>query len=316
MFIALIGIFRYFRPVKLKGMEFGRLEESELRHIDFTLPGEPASNKIVLTGKPVRNPGVYVGCAKWGREEWVGKIYPSNTRERSFLKHYVEHFNAIELNVTHYKIYGEPGIRRWADKAKNKDFLFCPKMYQGLTHRGTLDGRHPLLNEFFRGIVAFEEHLGPIFVQFNDTFSPKRKQQLFNFLSYFPKDLQFFLEVRHPGWFAKMSEWEDLLSYLRDNNMGAVITDSAGRRDCAHMYLTIPKAFIRFVGNSLHPTDFTRIDDWVKRLKYWLNNGLKELFFFVRMHDEATSPELALYLVDRINKECNLELKKPQFIET
>jgi len=113
-----------------------------------------------------------------------------------------------------------------------------------------------------------------------------------------------------------MSEWKDLLSYLRDNNMGAVITDTAGRRDCAHMYLTIPKAFIRFVGNSLHPTDFTRIDDWVKRLKYWLNNGLKELFFFVHMHDEATSPELALYLVDRINKECNLELKKPQFIET
>jgi hypothetical protein len=51
-------------------------------------------------------------------------------------------------------------------------------------------------------------------------------------------------------------------------------------------------------------------------MKYWLNRGLKELYFFVHMHDEATSPELTLYLVDRINKECNLELKKPRFIET
>ena len=34
-------------------------------------------------------------------------------------------------------------------------------------------------------------------------------------------------------------------------NMGIVITDTAGRRDCAHMNLTIPKAFIRYVGNSL-----------------------------------------------------------------
>jgi len=297
-------------------MEFGRLDESELRNIDFSLPGEPANNKAVLAGKPAKNPAVYIGCAKWGREEWVGKIYPLKTRERSFLKHYVEHFNAIELNVTHYKIYGEPAVRRWTDKAKGKDFLFCPKMYQGLTHRGKLDGRHPLLNEFFRGFVAFEEHLGPVFVQLNETFSPKRKRELFNFLSYLPKNLQFFLEVRHPGWFAKMSEWEDLLSYLRDNNIGAVITDSAGRRDCVHMHLTVPKAFIRFVGNSLHPTDFTRIDDWVKKMKYWLNRGLKELYFFVHMHDEATSPELTLYLVDRINKECNLELKKPRFIET
>jgi uncharacterized protein YecE (DUF72 family) len=259
---------------------------------------------------------VYVGCAKWGREEWVGKIYPLKTRERSFLKHYVEHFNAIELNITHYKIYGEPGIRRWVDKAKGKDFLFCPKMYQGLTHRGKLDGRHPLLNEFFRGVVAFKQHLGPIFVQLNETFSPKRKQELFKFLSYFPKDLQFFVEVRHPAWFARISEWEDLLTYLQNNNIGAVITDSAGRRDCVHMHLTIPKAFIRFVGNSLHPTDFKRIDDWVERIKYWLNKGLKEMYFFVHMHDEATSPELTLYLVDRINKVCNLQLIRPRFINT
>lgn len=292
------------------------MDESELRNIAFSLPAEPASNKTVLMGRPENAPCVYIGCAKWGREEWVGKLYPLKTRERSFLKHYIEHFNAIELNITHYKIYGEPGIRRWTDKAKGKEFLFCPKMYQGLTHRGKLDGRHPLLNEFFRGIIAFKDHLGPIFVQLNETFSPKRKQELFKFLSYFPKDMQFFLEVRHPAWFAKTNEWEDLLSFLQDNNMGAIITDSAGRRDCVHMHLTIPKTFIRFVGNSLHPTDFTRIDDWVKRIKYWLSRGLKELYFFVHMHDEATSPELTLYLVERINKECNLELKKPRFIET
>jgi len=295
-------------------MEFGRVEESELENVDFSLPREPAGNKKILTGKPAGKPKVYVGCAKWGREEWVGKIYPFKTKEKNFLQHYVEHYNAIELNVTHYKIYGEPGIRKWADKAKGKDFLFCPKMYQGLTHRGKLNGRHPLVNEFFRGIVAFEKHLGPIFVQVNDSFSPKRKQELFNFLSYLPKDLQFFLEVRHPGWFAKGKEMEDLFSFLRDHNIGAVITDTAGRRDCAHMYLTLPKTFIRYVGNSLHPTDFRRTDTWVKRMKYWLDNGLQELYFFMHMHDEATSPELTVYLIDKINKECRLNLIKPKFM--
>ena len=97
-------------------------------------------------------------------------------------------------------------------------------------------------------------------------------------------------------------------------NIGAVITDTAGRRDCAHMRLTVPKAFIRFVGNSLHPTDFPRIDEWVKRIKLWLDGGLSELYFFMHMHEEATSPELTVYLVDKLNKECGLNLKKPEFL--
>ena len=295
-------------------MEFGRVPETSLNSIDFSLPEEPAFNKKIIRGKPVKKPKVYVGCAKWGRTEWVGTIYPPKTKEKDFLHHYVQHYNCIELNATHYKIYGEPGIRKWAEKAKGKDFLFCPKMYKGLTHRGKLDGRHPLLNEYFRGIVAFEKHLGPVFVQVSDTFSTKRKQELFDFLSALPKDLQFFLEVRHPDWFGKEKERQDMFEFLKTNNMGAVITDTAGRRDCAHMHLTIPKAFIRYVGNSLHPTDYTRTDAWIERMKYWLDHGLQELYFFMHMHDEATSPELTLYLIDKMNAACGLNLIKPRFI--
>ncbi len=295
-------------------MEFGRVPETSLNSIDLSLTAEPAFNKKILRGKPVKKPKVYVGCAKWGITEWLGTIYPPKTKEKDFLQHYVQHYNCIELNATHYKIYGEPGIRKWAEKAKGKDFLFCPKMYKGLTHRGKLDGRHPLLNEFFRGIVAFEKHLGPVFVQVSDTFSTKRKQELFDFLSALPKDLQFFLEVRHPDWFGKEKERQDMFEFLKTNNMGAVITDTAGRRDCAHMHLTIPKAFIRYVGNSLHPTDYARTDAWIERMKYWLDQGLHELYFFMHMHDEATSPELTIYLIDKMNAVCGLNLMKPRFM--
>lgn len=93
-----------------------------------------------------------------------------------------------------------------------------------------------------------------------------------------------------------------------------MITDTAGRRDCAHMELTVPKTFIRYVGNSLHPTDYTRCDDWVNRIQYWLNKGLQELYFFMHMHDEAYSPELTVYLVDQLNERCGLDLKKPEFV--
>ena len=297
-------------------MEFGRVDANELNKVDFSLPKEPDFNKKVLKGKPAKNPKVYLGCAKWGRVEWVGKIYPPKTKEKDFLQHYVEHYNSIELNATHYKIYGETGIRKWAEKAKGKDFVFCPKMYKGITHFGSLKGKEFITNEFFRGITAFEKHLGPIFIQVSDSFSPKRKEELFTYLSTLPKDLQFFLEVRHPDWFCNEKEREELFKFLRDHDLGVVITDTAGRRDCAHMHLTIPKAFIRYVGNSLHKTDYTRSDAWTNRIKYWLDNGLQELYFFMHMHDEATSPESTVYLVDKLNKASGLDLIKPKFIKT
>jgi uncharacterized protein YecE (DUF72 family) len=296
-------------------MEFGRLPESELKKVDFSLPHEPVFNKKVLKGRPAKNPKVYLGCAKWGRPEWVGKIYPPKTREKNFLQHYVEHYNSIELNATHYKIYGPAGTAKWAEQAKGKDFLFCPKMYQGITHRGKLGGKKFITNEFLRGLTGFKDHLGPVFVQVNENFSPNRSQELFDFLQGLPTEFQFFLEVRHPGWFSDKSVFNQMIKTLASLKMGAVITDTAGRRDCAHMHLPISKAFIRYVGNSLHKSDFKRCDAWVFRIKEWMEQGLKELYFFMHMHDEATSPELTVYLVDRLNKECGLNLIKPRFID-
>ncbi|HEV8504363.1 MAG TPA: DUF72 domain-containing protein [Chitinophagaceae bacterium] len=296
-------------------MEFGRVSEDELGQIDFKLPPDPVFNKQILDGKPAANFKVYIGCAKWGRPEWLGKIYPPKTKEKNFLDQYVHHYNSIELNATHYKIYGPIAIQKWAAKANGKDFLFCPKMHQGVTHRGSLKGKDFILNEYVRGIVAFEKHLGPVFVQVSDRFSPKRKDELFNFLKTLPTDLQFFLEVRHRDWFGKENIRQELFSTLKEMNIGVIITDTAGRRDCAHMHITIPKTFIRYVGNSLHKTDFPRIGEWVNRVKYWLDSGMREIYFFMHMHDEATSPELTSYLVDKLNEVCGLNLEGPKFIE-
>ena len=106
----------------------------------------------------------------------------------------------------------------------------------------------------------------------------------------------------------------ELFTTLKKMNIGAVITDTSGRRDCAHMHLTLLKTFIRYVGNSLHATDYRGIDEWVERIKYWLENGMEEIYFFMHMHEEAFSPELTVYLVDKLNKACGLNLPKPIFM--
>lgn len=295
-------------------MDFGKVSPEELQLLSLVLPNDPEENKKILPGQRVSSPKVYVGCAKWGRTEWIGKLYPEKTREARFLDHYVEHYNSIELNATHYKIYPPSSIQKWADKAEGKDFLFCPKVPQTISHYSSFVNIEDKTNDFLHGIHAFGKHLGPVFLQVSDRFSPKRKESLFNYLSSLPKDLQFFAEVRNPEWFSDEKEREILISTLTKLNTGCIITDTAGRRDCVHMFLTIPKAFIRFVGNSLDNTDYERIDDWVVRIKHWLDNGLEELYFFMHMHDETYSPELSSYLINKLNSVCALTLKEPLFV--
>ena len=286
-------------------MDFGRVPENELNKIDFKLPAEPAMNGSVLKGKKAKNAEVYIGCAKWGRKEWIGKIYPKGTKEANFLDEYVKHYNSIELNATHYKLYKPADLQKWINKVKDKNFKFSPKVYQGISHFGSFKDKQFLTDTYLESIITFGEHLGPVFLQVSDKFGPKRKEELFEYLESLPKDVQFFLEVRHPEWFTKPAN-EELFKKLKQLKIGAVITDTAGRRDCCHMHVTIPKTFIRFVGNSLHKTDFPRIDAWVDRMKYWLDNGMQEIHFFMHMHDEATSPELTVYLVEKMNKACGL----------
>jgi uncharacterized protein YecE (DUF72 family) len=295
-------------------MEFGRVQENELNSIDFSLAPDPPANKLVLK-KATEKPLVYLGCAKWGRKEWIGKIYPKGTKDAQFLDHYVQHYNSIELNATHYKVYSPAEITKWAIKAKGKDFKFCPKITNSISHYSGFNNADYLTTAFLEGVLAFGENLGPVFLQVNEKYSPNQRDKLYKYLRSLPTDLQFFLEVRHPDWFANASIRKELFDMLRSLNIGAVITDTAGRRDCAHMELTVPKTFIRYVGNSLHPTDYTRTDAWIERIKYWIENGLQELYFFMHMHDEAFSPELTVYLVDKLNAACNLHLKKPVFIQ-
>ncbi|MFB6454333.1 DUF72 domain-containing protein [Chitinophaga sp. Hz27] len=297
-------------------MKIGAVSSSMLDDIDFKLPAEPLYNKRILKGKRPRSPKVFTGCAKWGRREWIGILYPKGTKENQYLQEYIKNFNSIELNATHYKIYDETTIRRWGEKARGQDFVFCPKVPQAISHYSSLVNAGVRTTDFLDGMLNFGKHLGPIFLQLSDRFSPNRRSQLYEYIADLPRDLQFFVEVRHPQWFEDETIRMELFDTLAKHKVGVVITDTPGRRELMHMHLTVPIAFIRFNANNLHPTDFTRIDDWMHRLKYWIDHGLKQAYFFLHMPDEKYTPELGAYLAAQVKQVIGIEIKKPQFIKS
>ena len=163
--------------------------------------------------------------------------------------------------------------------------------------------------------MAFGDNLGPLFLQLSDNFTPKSLPDLKGYLEHLPKDVPVFAELRHKEWFANSEVRETVFNLFSELNIGAVITDASGRRDCVHMTLPTPHAFIRFVGNSLDRTDYSRVDEWVDRIKQWRAMGLQSVWFFMHQHDERYSPELADYVSEQLNAKLGLNLQRPVFID-
>lgn len=302
--------------MKFYQMDFGKLPIEQIDQVNFGLPPEGSFASKVLTGKKDQGPKVYVGCAKWGRKEWKGLIYPVKTPESSFLNEYVKHFNSIELNATFYKIPEKEQVITWRRKAEAKggDFKFCPKFSRGISHIKRLKNAEELTSAYLGSICEFGDFLGPCFLQLSDSFGPKDFSYLETYLRNLPVDLNVYVELRHKDWFSDLGARQEFFSLLNFMKKGAVITDASGRRDCVHMELTIPAAFIRFVGNGLHPTDYTRIDAWVNRLQQWCARGLEEIYFFLHQHDEKDTPILADYTIKRLNEALNIKLESPYLL--
>ena len=293
-------------------MKFGKIKATELASIDFTFPADQAVNQEILGGTARQHVQVYVGCPIWGNKQWLGRIYPVQAKEKDFLKYYSQQFNTIELNSTHYHIPAPNTVARWKETVPTH-FQFCPKIPQEISHQQLLEGKAQKLSYIFcENLRALEENLGMAFMQLPPYFEPKHQAYLSRFLDEFPEEMPLAIEFRHPSWFTQEQKaLEGIQKQLTSQQIALVITDVAGRRDVFHQFLSSKTAVVRFVGNSLHKTDYMRLDAWVQRFKSWLLQGLERIYFFVHQPDNDFSPELCAYFIQEMNQHCGLNIAEP-----
>ncbi len=277
-------------------MKFGKVDS--LANVDFRLPPDTPQNLALLAAASYTlGPALYLGPTGYNTKEWVGKWYPAGAKEKDFLRYYGQQFNTIEHNTTHYRIPDAATVTRWREETPD-DFRFCPKIPQTISHAqdmGLHDGQIPFFAEMIRGL---EEKLGCCFLQLPPYFSIRELPVLRRFLEVFPDDVPLAVEVRHESFFEHPNAAEAFFKMLTDYGVSSVITDVAGRRDVCHMRLTNERVLIRFVGNGLHPSDFTRIQAWAERLQGWYDAGLQEVFFFTHEPENVLAPDLAAYCVE------------------
>lgn len=290
-------------------MKFGQVENSEA--IDFTLPVDHPGTKEILKNAPDKQLEVYVGCAKWNKTD-LKNFYPRGTKDE--LAYYGTQFNSIELNATFYNMYDAGQIAAWKEKTPDH-FKFFPKVNQMISHMKRLNNTDQLVQEYCDIISNFEEKLGMVFLQLHNNFGYKNFEKLAHFIKIFPMAIPLAVEMRHTEWFTDERISNELFTFFEKHSTTNVIVDTAGRRDMLHMRLTTPVAFIRYVGSNVPQSDRERLNDWIERLKEWVDLGLRDIYFFVHQNIEKESPLLSAYFIERLNKTFNLNLQIPATLD-
>ncbi len=103
------------------------------------------------------NGRLYAGASGFSYPSWRGDFYPAGAKPDTFLHHYAERVNAVELNNTFYRVPEEDQFDRWAAQVPD-GFHFAVTASRRLTSFGRVEG----VDEFCRMARRLGDRLGPL----------------------------------------------------------------------------------------------------------------------------------------------------------
>jgi len=159
-----------------------------------------------------------IGTSGYSFPDWVGRFYPPGTGRKDMLDHYVQHFSAVELNFTYYRLPDPRTLARMAEKTPD-GFAFWVKANQETTHKRN----RAVAEEFLAGLepLSAAGRLAGVLLQFPQSFH--RTVENRRYLSATIDDFSavpLAVEFRHCSW-----EHPSTYAGLADRNVTLVIPD-------------------------------------------------------------------------------------------
>ncbi len=216
-------------------------------------------------------PNLFIGTSGWNYPHWQGGFYPENLSQSRWLEYYVKSFNAVELNVTFYRLVQKKTFENWY-KHTPKGFYFVAKGSRFITHIKRLKDCKEALNLFLDNCLALKEKLACVLWQLPAGYK-KDLKGLRDFLKYLHKiRLRQAFEFRNLTWFDK-----EVYSLLEDYNACLCIADS-DRWPCIKK-ITADFIYLRFHGdNGLYCTDYS--DEKLREWARFARETKKDIFAF------------------------------------
>ncbi|HYY02432.1 MAG TPA: DUF72 domain-containing protein [Gaiellaceae bacterium] len=231
---------------------------------------------------------VRIGTCSWADEALSKHWYPKGLPAGERLSYYAQHFDAVEVDSTYYRLPAEEMVRRWAERTPD-GFVMHVKAFGLMTrHPVKVEALPPDLRDDAptddKGRVErpSREFRGEVFRRFLDALEPLRSAGklggiLFQFPSYVVYkdasldylqwaneqlgDDEMLVEFRHVSWLDDEHR-DDTLRFLEELHATHVIVDAPrieGAKNVAPtvLALTSPTAYVRFHGRNA--------DTWNKR---------------------------------------------------
>jgi uncharacterized protein YecE (DUF72 family) len=183
-----------------------------------------------------------VGTSGYSFADWVGTFYPAGTQSRDMFDVYVQHFSAVELNFTYYRM---PSARTLAslDRRSPDGFEFWVKANRKITH----EQDRSVAGEFIENLGPLREagKLAGVLMQFPQSFhrTVANRRYLAAALEDF-RPLRPAVEFRHASW-----DRPETVEGLRERGATLVVPDAPPIRS---LYRPEPTATSRFAYLRLH----------------------------------------------------------------
>lgn len=159
-----------------------------------------------------------VGTSGYSFADWVGSFYPPGTQSGRMLDEYVQHFQAVELNFSYYRIPAAATLERIAAKTP-EDFTFWIKANRKTTH----EQDRSIRREYLAGVEPLVEanKLAGVLLQFPQSFhrTAQNRAYLAAAIDDF-SSVPLAVEFRHHSWDQPATE-----EGLRERNVTLVVPD-------------------------------------------------------------------------------------------
>jgi uncharacterized protein YecE (DUF72 family) len=139
----------------------------------------------------------YIGTSGWGYKAWENRFYPKGIKPTERIRFYAQHFIAVEINNTFYRLPPKKQITNW-EAIVPEGFTFAIKASQYITHRKRLKEPEETLVKFM-DLASVQEKGGPILFQLPPRFHMDL-ERLEEFLQTLPKERRYTIEFRDPTW--------------------------------------------------------------------------------------------------------------------
>jgi uncharacterized protein YecE (DUF72 family) len=187
---------------------------------------------------PHRSATLRIGTSGYQYDDWRGVFYPDALPKSRWFTYYAQHFDAVELNATFYRLPEATTFERWRDAAP-PGFCYALKFSRYGTHLKHLKDAPETIGLFVERARLLEQSLGPILVQLPPRWHVD-PQRLAAFLEVVPRQYRWAIEFRDPSWLC-----EEVYSLLRKHRAALCLHDLIEAHPRVH---TSDWVYLRFHG--------------------------------------------------------------------